>query len=298
MEQQMNILVVDDEEVMCHLLYDVLTDIGYKVETAPCGEDAIEKIKEYKFSIIITDFKMPGMDGIEVLKRVKAINQDICVIMITAYSSVESVIAAMHEGVYDYIVKPFNINEINIVVRRAAERQRLLSDARQKEFYQEQAILDGLTGLYNRRHLYDVLSREIERAKRYKQQVSLLMIDIDDFKKYNDTYGHPAGDKLLQSFSEVTVGIIRAEDMVFRYGGEEFTIICPGVPKEGVITAAKRLISLIREKVSVGISIGISSYPDDGQSKEELISKADLAMYHAKHSGKSRICVYGAENEY
>ena len=295
--KEVNVLVVDDEEVMRNLLRDVLTDTGYKVETASRGEEAVEKIKQDNFSIVISDLKMPGMGGLEMLRKVKAVNSNTCVIMITAYPSVESVTEAMREGAYDYIVKPFNVEEINLVLRRAVERQRLLLEAGQKEFYQELSILDGLTGLYNHRHFYEVMPREIERAQRYKRAMSVLMIDIDDFKKYNDTNGHLKGDKLLQDLSGVLVRAVRSVDMVFRYGGEEFTVICPETTKQLGIDVAKRLFNLAREKLPVTMSVGIAAYPDDGQTTEEVVTKADFAMYQAKQLGKNRICVFGVEND-
>lgn len=297
MAEKTNILVVDDEEVMRSLLHDVLSEAGYKVEAVSSGDEAIGKIRQEQFSIVITDLKMPGMNGIEILKKVKAINSDLCVVMITAYPSIESVIEVMREGAYDYIVKPFNVDEIKLVIRRAAERQYLLQEAGQKEFYRELSILDCLTGVYNHRHFQEVLPREVERAKRYNFTISLLMIDLDDFKKHNDTYGHLAGDKLLRAFAEFFVGAIRAEDMVFRYGGEEFTIICPETPKQAGVAVAKRLLNLAKQKMSVSISIGLSCFPDDASNKDELIKKADEAVYQAKRLGKNRICVFGQNNE-
>lgn len=297
MAERSNILVVDDEEVMRSLLRDVLSEAGYKVDAVSCGEEAIGKIQQGQFSIVITDLKMPGMNGIEILKKVKAINSDTCVIAITAYPSIESVLQVMREGAYDYIVKPFNVEEIKLVIRRAVERQYLLQEASQKEFYRELSILDGLTGVYNHRHFQEVLPREIERAKRYKFSVSILMIDLDDFKKYNDTYGHLAGDKILQAFAEFFVGAIRAVDMAFRYGGEEFMIICPETPKQEGVEVAKRLLNLTKQKMPLSISIGLSCFPDDASNKEELIKKADEALYQAKQLGKNRICIFGQNNE-
>jgi len=297
MAEKTNILVVDDEDVMRSLLCDVLGEAGYKVEAVSSGEEAIEEIQKDQFSIIITDLKMPGINGIELLRKVKAINSDLCVIMITAYPSIESVIEVMREGAYDYIVKPFNVKEIQLVIRRAVERQYLLQEAGQKEFYRELSILDSLTGVYNHRHFQEILPREIERAKRYKFSISLLMIDLDDFKKYNDTYGHLEGDKLLQAFAEFFVGAIRVADLVFRYGGEEFAIICPEIPKSGGVEVAKRLLNLAKQKMPISISIGLSCFPDDASDKENLIKKADEVLYLAKQSGKNRICVFGQDKE-
>ena len=296
-EEKMSILIADDEEVMRNLLCDILTDAGYKAEAVSCGGEAIEKVQQGKFSIVVTDLKMPGMNGIEVIKKLKAINSGICVIVITAYPSIESVIEAMREGAYDYIVKPFNIEELRLVIHRAAERQYLLHEAGQKELYKELSILDGLTGAYNHRYFQEILPREIERARRYRHSFCLLMIDLDDFKKYNDTYGHLAGDKLLREFAQFFIKAIRAADTVFRYGGEEFAIIYPETSKQGGIEVAKRMLNLAKKNMPISISIGLSCFPDDAENKDDLIKRADEALYQAKRLGKNRICIFGQSSE-
>jgi len=297
MPEKLKILVVDDTEVMRNLLTGVLTNSGYKVKAVSTGEKALGEIKEDDYDVVITDLKMPGMNGIEIIKEAKQINEDICIIAITAYPSVESAVEAMREGAYDYITKPFDVEEIRLVVQRAAERYFLLKEAGQKEFYRERALSDGLTGIYNHRHFHEVLPREIERAKRYSQPFCLLMIDIDDFKKYNDTKGHLAGDKLLINIARILIGATRNVDIVFRYGGEEFVVILPQVKKQGGVEAAKRILNLIKQKLSVTVSIGVTSFPDDGTSKNELINKADSAMHRAKELGKDRVCAFGEKSK-
>jgi diguanylate cyclase (GGDEF)-like protein len=297
MGEKVNILVVDDEEIMRNLLCDVLTEAGYNVEAVSCGGEAIEKVQQEKFPIVVTDLKMPGMNGIEVIKGLRAINSGICVIVITAYPSIDSVIEAMREGIYDYIVKPFNIEELKLVIHRAAERQYLLHEAGQKEFYKELSILDGLTGVYNHRYFQEILLREIERARRYGHSICLLMIDLDDFKKYNDTHGHLAGDKLLREFAELFISAFRAADTVFRYGGEEFVIIHAETLKQGGVEVAKRILNLTKRILPVSISIGLSCFPDDAKDKDELIKRADEALYQAKRLGKNRICIFGQSSE-
>lgn len=296
-EEQKGILIVDDEEVMRNLLCDILKDAGYKVEAVSCGGEAIEKVQQGRFSIVVTDLKMPGMNGIEVVGKLKAINPGICIIVITAYPSLESVIGAMREGAYDYIIKPFNIEELRLVIQRAVERQHLLHEAGQKEFYEELSILDGLTGAYNHRYFQEVLSREVERARRYRHSICFLMIDIDDFKKYNDTHGHLAGDKLLREFAQFFIRVIRGTDTIFRYGGEEFAIIYPETPKQGGIEVAKRILNLTKENMPISISIGFSCFPDDAENKDDLIKRADEALYQAKRLGKNRICIFGQNND-
>ncbi len=298
MEQQRKILIAADDEVTRSLMRNVLIDAGYNVETAACGDEAIEKIKQNEISILVIDLKMPGMHEAEVLKKIKSINSAICVIVITSYPLLDSVIEALRHGAYDYIVKPFNIEEVKLALGRAVERQQLLNEAAEKKFHQQMAIHDGLTGLYKHRHFYEILSYEIERARRYKHFVGLLMIDLDNFKTYNDTYGHLSGDKLLQDFARMFINAVRYADIVFRYGGEEFAIICPETGKNGVKEVARRLLSLAGERMSVTLSIGLAAYPDDGQSRDELIANADLALYRAKHLGKNKFCLFEKEERH
>ncbi len=304
---QLNVLVVDDEEVVREMLKDVLSEAGYNVWTACNGLEALEKMRETDFHIVITDIRMPGMDGVEVTRKFKLANSDTTVIAITGYASVDSAIKILKEGAYDYITKPFNIDEIKIVVGRAAERQKLLKEAREKEMYKQLAILDGLTQIYNRRYFDENLPREIERAKRYGHPLSLLMIDIDHFKNFNDTEGHLAGDWALKKTAQIIAGSIRASDLVFRYGGEEFVVILPETDKMGAIVVAKRirvnvslakfLDSKIMPTKYITVSIGISAFPEDAQNSKDLIERADKCLYVAKDLGRDRICFFSEGRE-
>lgn len=299
------ILVIDDEEIIRNLLTDVLSDAGHEVIALASPEEAMEKVKEMPFEVVITDLKMPGMDGIEVLRKIKKVDSDISVIVVTGYSTVETAVDAMREGAYDYINKPFNAEEIKIVVSKAIERRVLVKGVREKEYYKELSITDGLTQLYNHRYFYELLTREIVRAKRYPQSISLLMIDIDNFKIYNDAHGHLAGDKVLRKVATVLRGAVRAADFVARYGGEEFGIILPETDKKGASVSARCLRKVIEETKFDGeevlpqgyltISIGVATYPEDAKSREELIQKADEAMYESKHQGKNTVCFFNRE---
>ncbi len=301
-----HILVIDDEEVIRNLLTDVLTDAGYKVMAVANAEEALEKVKEAPFEVVITDLMMPGMGGIEVLRKVKKVDSDISVIVMTGYATVETAVEAMREGAYDYLSKPFNTAEIEIVVGKALERQVLIKEAREKEYYKELSITDGLTQIYNHRYFYELLGREIIRSKRYPQPVSLLMIDIDDFKIYNDAHGHLAGDGALRKVAAVLSGALRDVDIVTRYGGEEFGIILPETDKAGASVSARRLRKVIEEtkfdkeevmpRERLTISIGVATYPEDAKTREELIQKADEALYEAKHLGKNRVCFFNRCN--
>jgi len=304
-DMELNILVIDDEEIMRNMIRDVLVASGYRVWTAANGEEAIEKLKEGKFGIVITDIRMPGMDGVEVTRKLKKFDSDICVIVITGYASIDSAIAVLKEGAYDYITKPFNIDEIRIVVGRAAERQLILKEAREKEMYQRLSIMDGLTQIYNRRYFDEVIEKELARAQREAKPLSFMMIDIDHFKNFNDANGHQAGDWALKRVSQIISGSIRLGDYVFRYGGEEFVVLLPNTDKISALTVARRLrigVStakfLDKKALPTGhmtVSIGLATYPDDAHEVKELTAKADEHLYAAKQLGRDRICFVGVE---
>ena len=303
----LNILIVDDEEDIRILFKDILALPGYNVWTAGSGLEAINMMSDVDFSIVLTDMRMPGMDGLEVTKNLKEINSDITVIAISGYSSKESAMALLKEGAYDYITKPVDINEVRIIVKRAAERYRLLSEVKEKDVYKNLAIHDGLTEIYNRRYFNQTVPRELERAKRYKNPLSFLMVDIDYFKKFNDTQGHLAGDWALKRISQVLMGSIRIPDMVLRYGGEEFAVVLPETNKPDAIVVAERIrknVSLTRFLDSgfiptqfLTVSIGVCTFPVDAQNFQEVIENADKHLYSAKRLGRDRICFSSEEKK-
>jgi len=296
------ILVVDDEEIIRNLLYDVLSNTGYKVKTAKDGQEAISQIEKEPFEIVITDFKMPGMNGIELLQHILKINPDICVLIITAYSAVESAVSAMKLGAYDYICKPFELEEMKVVIEKAVERQRLLRVSRMVEHYKHLSITDGLTKVYNHRYFHEFLDRELQRARRNSSAFALLFADVDNFKLYNDVNGHLAGDEVLRELATIILNTTRKTDFVARYGGEEFAVILPDTVNEGGLRVALQIMQAIRTKKwmyadvlpckTITLSIGMALYPKDALLKEELITKADEAMYHAKKTGKNKICCF------
>jgi diguanylate cyclase (GGDEF)-like protein len=296
----LNILIVDDEEDIRLLLKEVLSFPEYNVWTARGGLEAINMMKEADFNIVITDIRMPEVDGVEVARKFKEANSDTTIIAMTGYASTQSALAVLEEGAYDYITKPFNIDEVRITVKRAVERYRLLSEVKEKELYKQLAIIDGLTEVYNRHYFNQMIPRELERAKRYKNPFSFLMLDIDNFKNFNDDHGHLAGDWALKKTSQVIVGSARVTDMVFRYGGEEFAVALPETDKSGAIILAKRiratmsktrfLDSRLMPTQHITISIGVCTFPVDAQNFQEVIENADKYLYAAKRLGKNRVC--------
>ena len=303
-ENKIRILVVDDEASVRMLLKEVLEGQGYDITVASSGEEAIELTLKTAFEIMITDMRMPGINGVEVIQHVKNINSECCIIVITGYASVESAVDAIRRGAYDYITKPFNIVTMRFVVDRAAERQRLLKEARQKDRFAHMAILDGLTDLFNKGYFEELLGRETDRAKRYHLHLGLLMIDIDNFKEINDNLGHLIGDKVLQKLGNLLMNTTRRTDVAARYGGDEFVIITTQSTKENSYGLAKRIHRLVEQTpfienvaTKVTISIGISGYPIDADDKNQLIAMADKALYEAKHLGKNRIWMTGGKQD-
>jgi len=297
--QDVKILLIDNDIEINNMLKRICAQESYKCWSSSSFEGGYNLSFNVSFNIVIVDLSSSSIT-LELLDRFKERNPLVCVIISSTSASLSSVIGAMREGAYDYLTKPFTEDQLKQVLRRAVayqkgekEKQHLKDEAEQKEYYHQLSILDGLTGVYNYRFFNDMLSRELARAKRYPQEFSLLIIDVDGFKNYNDTKGHLEGDRLLRKIAQFFVGVVRSVDMVFRYGGEEFTMLLPQTPKGGAIAASKRIITLFRKELPITISMGIASFPEDAQSKQELIKNADHALYQAKFLGKDRICVFG-----
>jgi diguanylate cyclase (GGDEF)-like protein len=312
----MRVLVVDDEETMREVFSQVLEEDGYRVSVAASGEEALLIFQRERPPIVLTDIVMGGMSGIDLLQEIKKINPDTQVILITCHASVDSSVKALRAGAYDYLQKPVDeLGLISSTVARAAEKVRLLTENRHlvsqlstvneelkqsNEVLQQLATRDGLTGLYNHRFFQEALALEMADATRHCKPCSLLFMDVDFFKKFNDTNGHPMGDTLLKGLARIIQGRMRGYDIVSRYGGEEFVVIMPGTVKGDALAVAESL----RHEVEifpfdgeenmpdkrVTISIGVASFPEDGEDGAGLLLSADQALYRAKHEGRNRVC--------
>jgi diguanylate cyclase (GGDEF)-like protein len=291
MEQEINILIIEEDKEHALFLEKVLKGVGYKTWIAYSGKEGISLTKSRNFATVVTELHLPDMDAKKLTQEILKINSNISVVIITTYTFIKSAIECMEEGAYGYITKPFNPSEVRIVVERAAERFLLLSSGREKERFVELSVKDGLTGVYNRRFLNVYMTNKISIMKRKAEKLSILMIDIDHFKQYNDTKGHMAGDELLKKMCKLFQESIRAEDIVFRYGGEEFVILLEYTDKRGASLVAERIRSLVNLYMPTTVSIGVGTFPDDGVTLEELIAKTDAALYKAKETGRDKVCV-------
>lgn len=291
MKKSADILVIEDEKESAETIGQFLYASGHNVSIASSAKEGLKMLKDIKCAVVIAELRMPDMSGSELVRAIKNLDPKVSVIVITPYLFINSAIEVMEDGAFGYVTKPFNPSEIRIVVEHAVERYFLMDEANKKSYYYDLSILDGLTGVYNHRYLHEVLDREITRARRYPQHLCAIMTDVDNFKKYNDTNGHMAGDELLRGLTNLFVRSIRNLDMVFRYGGEEFVILMIETDKKGAALAAERMLNLVRLSLPVTISMGISDYPADATEKDVLIDKADKALYQAKTTGKNKVCL-------
>jgi len=291
------LLIIDDDADIRSLLADLLEESDYKVDMASCGEEALEMVRASTYDLIVTDLRMHGMDGLQVIKEVKNIDPGIDVIVMTGYASVNSAVESMKAGAVDYITKPLNTDQIRLVVKKNIERRDFQRLASEREFYKILSSIDGLTELYNYRYFHQHLQMELEREKRYNRPLSLIMLDIDDFKDYNDQYGHPVGDLVLKNLASILKTATRGCDVICRHGGEEFAVILPETDKKEAATVCERIRQSVErnsmldaEGNSIGnirITIGLASFPVDADNKNNLIEQADKALYRGKESGKN-----------
>lgn len=287
---EINVLIIDDDKEVAAVLENTLREIGYNVWVVNEPKEGLNLLRSKPFTAVITEVHSSLMNGVEVVRNAHKISPEISVIVLTFYSFINAAIEAMEAGAYGYITKPLNTSEIRIILERAVERYFLFSSSAEKDYYAQLAVLDGLTGLYNRRYFKELINLEFSRVKRNDSCFSVLMIDVDNFKMYNDTKGHPAGDELLKKAAQVFKNSLREVDLVCRYGGEEFIIMLSQTDKKGAQLVAERLRVQISLYLPATISIGVSAFPDDAQDSQSLIEKADVALYKAKQTGKNKWC--------
>ena len=303
------ILVVDDLPVNIQLIQNYLAGVGYDTMAAHNGEEAIHRVNERQPDLILLDVMMPRMNGFDACRHLKQnqATQYIPVIMVTALNELDDKIRGIEAGADDFISKPFNrlelLARVKSLLRVKTLHDQLQLKIRQLEQMKEQlralAVTDGLTGVYNYRYFRQYLAQEIRRADRHHLHVSLVMLDIDYFKKFNDAYGHLAGDEVLRVTARLMKGHTRAIDVVARYGGEEFAIILPETDKEAARIVAEKVRRLVEKTpfpqqnghgtARLTVSIGVASYHAEARSADSLIHLADQRLYRAKAEGRNRV---------
>ena len=288
------ILIVDDDPVILKKLRHIITAAGYRVSSATNGMEALARVEEEAPDLIISDIMMPEMDGYEFCRHIRSHPATALLpfIFLTAKDKIDDRIEGIKIGADAYLTKAFQSAELLATVRTALLRHQL---------YLEQARMDELTGLPNRKGITDELTEQITLARQYQRPFSLAMIDLDNFKSVNDRYGHPAGDRVLRQFAELLAHEVREQDRIGRWGGEEFLILFP----ETTESEAAELMEWIREKAAdlkleweeesvsglITLSAGITELRSSDQDINEIISRADRALYQAKNRGKNQVVI-------
>jgi diguanylate cyclase (GGDEF)-like protein len=299
------ILVVDDSRVVRAVLCRALRSGGYEPEEAASGQDALDRLASGRHDAVITDLRMPGIDGFEVLTEVKRRDPDVEVIVLTGSHAgdVACAVRALRLGAHDYLAKrPSCPEEVLVTVERAMEKKHL-KDANRRLMAEldRMSRRDALTGLLNRRSLEDVLPQEFARSRRHRQPLAVAVFDLDHFKKINDTYGHQGGDAVLQAFAAVASATLREGDALYRFGGEEFIAVLPNADARGALSAANRVVAAVaaspvavRDRlVRVTVSAGVACLAESMADGNELVALADQALYQAKEKGRNRAVAAG-----
>lgn len=290
------VLVVDDVEMNAMLIASVIGTLC-EVQTATSGAQALTLIQQQAPDLILLDVMMPEMDGFEVCRRLKAdpTTADIPVIFLTALSDSDAEENGLNLGATDFINKPFRAPVLLARVRNHLEL------ARQRRLLERLSHIDGLTGIANRRYFNAILPREFKRMLRQKKPLGVLMVDVDDFKAFNDHYGHLLGDECLQKVAQaITHCLKRSADMVARFGGEEFVCLLPDTDLAGTIKVAQdiqRAIAQLQQPHAlsqatnyVSVSIGaVSEIPSNSTNSQQLLALADERLYCAKNTGRNRL---------
>jgi len=301
-EQAFTVLVVDDDAAIRKLVLLFLKRAGYETIEATNAADARKLLKTVKWDLAVFDRRLPDADGAVLCKEVRSdpeFKAPNYIIMLTAESEQADKIQGLDLGADDYVIKPFQHGELLARIRagkRIIDLQKQLVEANRK--LEILSVTDGLTQLYNHRHFQDELVRAFENATRYERPLSLAIIDLDFFKKVNDTYGHATGDVVLKHVSKIFQESSRASDVAARYGGEEFAVMMPETTLEDALSFAEKIRARIESEpvptdkgdVPVTVSIGVSTVPHPRiQHPKQLIEDADKSLYRAKKNGRNQV---------
>jgi two-component system, cell cycle response regulator len=299
------VLIAEDDPISLRVVETMLKKWGYEPVLAHDGVDALQALQgDDPPRIALLDWMMPRKDGISVCRemRQRADRAYVYILLLTAKSQERDLVEGLGAGADDYLTKPYSGDELRA---RLFSGERILAVQQQlvaaREALRTQAIRDPLTGLFNRRYMGEALERELRRAEHGGQPVSLVMLDVDHFKRFNDTSGHQAGDDLLTRIGSLLQARTRREDIACRYGGEEFLLILPGAPLEAARRRAEELRQAIGETTvehrgrpldRISASAGVACFPEHGTNTDELLRAADVALYRAKELGRDRVVVY------
>jgi diguanylate cyclase (GGDEF)-like protein len=313
--EEQGIVIVDDTPDNLRLLVEILKERGYKVRPAPSGARALATVRKEPPDLILLDIMMPDIDGYEVCKRLKAdeLTRDIPIVFLSALNEVFDKVKAFKAGGVDYISKPFQTEEVLVRVNthlmlRAQQKTLSLQNeilkkknaliTKQSKKLELLATRDSLTELSNRRDFLEKAEQEKTRFKRTNRRFTLIMLDIDHFKNVNDTYGHECGDKVLVGVARILEKTLRAQDILARWGGEEFICLLPETKVDGAKHVAEKIrttVETLRQdcndiSISVTVTLGICEYKGLSSIKE-CIRRADAALYKGKKQGRNQVVI-------
>ena len=300
-DRDFRIAVVDDDAAIRRLMKLYLTRAGYSNIEIPTGEEARRQLNEVDWDIAILDRRLPDMDGVLLCHELKSnpAFKTRYVIMLTGESEQEDKVQGLDLGADDYITKPFQAAELLARIRaakRIVDLQKELVESNKR--LEMLSITDGLTKLYNHRYLQDELARAFDESMRYQRPLSFAIIDLDFFKKVNDTYGHAVGDEVLKAVSKMFQDSIRSTDLAARYGGEEFAVMMPETDLADAMIFAEKIRTMVESTpietqagtIATTVSIGVSTIPHTRiHAAQELVVAADQALYRAKKSGRNQV---------
>jgi two-component system cell cycle response regulator len=289
------LLVVDDDQTILHLFPTALGREGYQVSTAASGREGLRVATESRVDVVLLDIHLPDISGIEVMRQIVKTTKTI-VILVTGDDANFSHESAIQEGAADFILKPIRLPELILRIKQARE-VRSLMDAKTRLIadLERLAVRDELTGLFNYRHFQGRLKGEVQRAQRYQRPLSLTVLDADDFKAINDTWGHAEGDRALTGIARLLTEKTRMTDTCFRYGGEEFVVLLPETQRDQALAVAERVRQAIEQAEltrnrRVTVSAGVAEFRP-AEDAETLLRRADSALYEAKRAGRNRVAV-------
>jgi diguanylate cyclase (GGDEF)-like protein len=308
----MKILIAEDDLVSRLILQKTLEGWGYKVFAAENGKEAWDILQREDLQLIIADWVMPAMDGITLCREIRTtgIHGYVYFILLTGKDKKEDIVRGLEAGADDYLAKPFERDELKVRVRAGERIVRLENELSEKNErlrllnvrLEELAGIDPLMGIGNRRTFHTIMEKVHHRAGRYSQGYSIIMCDIDNFKSYNDIYGHLEGDQVLKTIAAEIKKSVRASDEVFRYGGEEIVIVAvPEQDLRGTVAVAERARKGVESlgidhsgsgSGRVTISCGVAVFDRGGGDGrwEQVLTRADRALYAAKEAGRNRVC--------
>ena len=297
------ILLVDDDSSSRELVCRALEYEGYQVRQAENGVEGLKVLNEWSPHLVLLDVNMPGMNGLDTLARLRARDEYVSVIFVSAESQGEDVIRGLDAGADDYVCKPFDVMELLARVRAKLRIKDLNDDLKRANSRLKELVdIDDLTGLFNMRSLYKRLDFELDRARRYNRSVAVIMMDLDHFKRVNDQNDHLFGSFVLAEVGKIVRNNIRKVDFAARYGGDEFLVVLTEITLDGAITFANRLRTRIDEstfksdsysmKLTASLGLAIANPTSIEVDARSLVRYADRALYSAKENGRNRVEVF------